>query len=93
MNRPLEPVLMNWDEIISVTDAVQRTGRSEATIRPYCRRHGIARQSCSNAPLEISLIGLEMVLHGDIEALEALRDGRRSEPNVERYLRHLGFIR
>jgi hypothetical protein len=85
------PVLMVWDEVIDMSTAVRSTGKSSSTIRRLCRRHGLARQTYSNAPLEISIVGLEMALHGDTEALELLRQGRRTDERVLRYLRHMGF--
>ena len=88
--KPL-PVLMRRDEVIALKRAVVHSGKSEATIRRWCKAHGIARQSGPAAPLEISLLALEMVLHADLEALELLRNGERSNPIVRRYVDHLGL--
>lgn len=85
------PVLMRRDEIITLKRAAHHAGRSAKTIRRWCQEHGIARQSSSSAPLEISLLALEMLLHGDLEALEMLRAGQRSAAEVRRYVDHLGL--
>lgn len=85
------PLLMKATEIIGVKRAVDLCGKSENTIRRLSRRYGLARQTSPAAPLEISRVGLEMVLHGDFEALELLRQGRRQEPPVRRYFDFLGL--
>lgn len=87
----LAPVLMKRDEILNIARAADRAKRSTDTIRRWCRDFGIARQSAPGAPLEISALALEMVLHGDHEALEKLRAGERSAPEVKRYIDHLGI--
>lgn len=84
-------VLMHRDEVIPLKRAMDHSGKSEPTIRRWCRAYGIARQSGRSAPLEISILGLEMVLHADFEALEALRAGDRASPLVRRYVDHLGL--
>ncbi len=85
------PVLMRRAEIISMSEAVRRTGKTDKTLRKLCRRYGICRQTGENAPLEISAPGLEMVMHGFLDALELLRDGNRTDPKVARVFRHLGL--
>ncbi|KAA3500257.1 hypothetical protein DXM26_20540 [Agrobacterium tumefaciens] len=87
----LAPILMRRDEIINLKTAVHVTGRSEKTIRVWCRDFGIGVQSCAGAPLEISAPALEMVRHGDFVALRLLRDGRRTHPRVLRVFEHLGL--
>lgn len=87
------PILMHPDEVLNLAHAAHHAGRSPGTIRRWCRQHGIARQSGPNAPLEISLLGLEMLRHDDIEALELLRAGKRNDPDVRRYVDHLGLPR
>lgn len=82
---------MRADEIISLKEAVFSSGMSESTIRRLCRIHGIARQTTGSAPLQISRVALEMVLHGDLEALQKLRDGKRNEPEVRRYIEFVGL--
>jgi hypothetical protein len=74
------PLLIPRDEIIPLKRAVDDTGRSADTIRGYNRKHCIARETCPNAPLEISAVALQMVIHGDYEALELLHRGERSHP-------------
>ncbi len=84
-------LLMKPGETIPIKKAVARTQRNDSTIRRWCSKHGIARQTSPNAPLEISILGLEMVLHADLDALELLRAGDRSHPDVLRYFDHLGL--
>ncbi|MGR9169591.1 hypothetical protein [Rhizobium sp. KDH_Rht_773_N] len=90
MLRP-SPILMRRSDIIALKQAVDRSGKSERTIRNWCRVYGIGRQSSPGAPLEISAPALEMVLHGDFEALEMLRNGDRNGQPVKRYFDHLGL--
>ncbi|WP_245509783.1 hypothetical protein [Rhizobium leguminosarum] len=85
------PILMRRSDIIALKTAVDRSGKSDRTIRNWCRFFGIGRQSSPGAPLEISAPALEMVLHGDLEALEMLRAGDRSGHQVRRYFDHLGL--
>lgn len=88
-NRP--PLLIPQDEIIPLKRAVTMTGKSPDTIRGYHRKHCIARQTSRNAPLEISIVALQMVLHDDHEALDLLHLGDRSHPRVVMYRRLLGL--
>lgn len=87
----LAPILMRKDEVVNLKTAVHATGRSEKTIRGWCRQYGIGVQACAGAPLEISSPALEMVRHGDFAALELLRKGRRDHPRVARFYDHLGI--
>ena len=87
----LAPILMRKDEIINLKTAVHVTGRSEKTIRNWCKEFGLGVQPCPGAPLEISAPALEMVRHGDVAALELLREGKRSHPRVRRIFEHLGL--
>lgn len=85
------PILMRADDIIALKTAVHRTGKSEKTIRGWCKTFGIGTQACAGGPLEISAPALEMVRHGDVVALELLREGKRDHPRVSRYFDHLGI--
>jgi len=85
------PLLMRPHEIVGVKAAADFAGRSDKTIRRWIGSHGIARQSCANAPLDVHLPALLMVMHKDWPALEMLRAGRRSVPEVRRYFDFLGF--
>lgn len=87
----LAPILMRRDEIINLKTAVHVTGRSEKTIRGWCKNFAIGVQPCPGAPLEISAPALEMVRHGDFTALELLRRGQRDHPRVTRIFSHLGI--
>lgn len=87
----LAPILMRRDETINLKNAVHVTGRSEKTIRNWCHEFGIGVQACPGAPLEISAPALEMLRHGDMVALELLRQGKRDHARVRRYFDHLGL--
>lgn len=85
------PVLMRRSEVINMAEAVHRTGRSSKTITKYCRDHGISRQTSPGAPIEISAPALEMVIAGQLDVLELLREGNRSDPRVSRIFDLLGI--
>lgn len=91
MLRPTQAVLMYPEEILDVKSACNLTGKSDKTIRRWCNRFGIARQSMASAPLEISAPALMLVLYGCHDALERLRIGDRSHPDTVRMLSHLGL--
>jgi len=63
------PILMHRSDIITLKETVHRTGKTGRTLRNWCKLFGISRQTNSGAPIEISAPALEMVMHGDIEAL------------------------
>lgn len=67
------PVLMRPGEIITLKEAVYRTGKNEKTIRRWCKEDGIGRRSSPGAPWEISAVALEAKCYGDAEAIEELR--------------------
>ncbi|WP_260690532.1 hypothetical protein [Rhizobium leguminosarum] len=85
------PILMRPDEIINLKSAIYHSGRDDKTLRKWCKEFGIGRQAKLGAPIEISAPALEMVIHGDVIALELLRNGNRSHPRVRRYFDHLGL--
>lgn len=85
------PILMKAQDVIPLKTAALETGKSDKTLRAWVRDFGIGRQSGPSAPIEISHPALEMVLHGDMAALELLRVGDRSSPRVVRFFRHLGI--
>lgn len=84
------PVLMRPDDICDIKFAAHYSRRDSKTIRRWCKKHGIGRQSGPRAPIEISRVALEMVLQGDWEALELLRYGKRTHPDVILYFDHIG---
>lgn len=84
------PILMRPDDIICLKEAAHRARRTEKTTSTLCKEFRICRQTVPGAPIEISAPALEMVLHGDPEALELLRRGRRDHPRVRIYFDHLG---
>ncbi|QKC81524.1 hypothetical protein [Mesorhizobium sp. NZP2077] len=83
-------VLMRRDEIFSVSQAAHYAKRTEKTIRGWVKNDGIGRQAKKGGPIEISRIALLMVLQNDEVALELLRNGERSHPDVLRYIREIG---
>ena len=82
---------MQPQDIIFLSRAAEKTRKNERTIRRWCQRYGIGRQSGPNAPWEISAPALEMVVYNDMDALELLRGGERCAPQVRRYFDHLGI--
>lgn len=93
VDRPRGPsgLLIRRDETMLIWEAAAHSGKSEKTIRRWCTKYGIARQSAPNAPLQISRIGLEMVLHGDWPALERLLSGDREHHLVRWYRVFVGL--
>ncbi len=85
------PVLMRRDECLDIKRAADHAGKCDRTIRRWIKRHGIGRQSADGGPFDVSLPALEMVMHGDLYALELLRAGQRAAPEVRRYLDFLGL--
>ena len=85
------PILMKPDEIINLKEAAHRARRTEKTASAMCKEFRISRQTMPGAPLEISAPALEMVLHGDAEALELFRQGKRHHVRVRHYFDHLGI--
>ena len=86
------PVLMLPEEIIGMKRAEYLTGRNSRTVRKICLRHGIGLHLEPNAPWDISAPGLVLVMHGDLEGLEALRDGDRDHPRVRRAIDHASLV-
>lgn len=85
------PILMRPDEVINLKEARHRLRRTDKTTRKICRQFAISRQAFPSGPLEISAPALEMVIHGDMAALELLRQGRRDSLRVIRYFEFLGI--
>lgn len=82
-----DPILSLPGETCPLKIAAHRAGKNERTIRRWCKQYGIGMQPSPGAPIEVNTIALEMVMHGDTDALELLRDGQRSHPRVIRYLK------
>lgn len=85
------PILCRPDETIGLREASDYAGRSEKTVKLWCRRDGIGHRSGPGGSYRVNLIALEMVIHGDREALELLRRGDRTSERVLRYFDHLGI--
>ncbi|MCV3734989.1 hypothetical protein OCK02_02140 [Rhizobium sp. TRM96647] len=90
LERPV-PILMLPSEIMRIGDAAFYARRNEKTIRRWVRQYGIGRNTGRTAPIEVSRPALDMVLAGDYAALEMLRDGDRSSPEVARYFEMAGL--
>ncbi|WP_188907104.1 hypothetical protein [Aureimonas endophytica] len=80
------PFLMTREEAVPLKEAARRSGLSVDTIRRLHKRHGIGRQMAPRSPIEVSFLALLMLQHGDLAALELLRNGQRENERVSRYL-------
>lgn len=90
MTPPL-PILIRPDEALDIKSAAEHSRRSTKTIRRWIKGHAIGCQPLDGGRWSVSLLALEMVAHGDLAALELLRAGQRSAPEVRRYLEFLGL--
>jgi hypothetical protein len=82
-------ILIPYDvrEAISVACAARIAGKSETTVRTWCRRHHIGRHV--GGAWAVSRVALAMLLEGDLDALAAYHDGARAqyEPVARHYSR------
>ncbi|HTM77230.1 MAG TPA: hypothetical protein VL133_06335 [Devosia sp.] len=85
------PLLMRRDEVISIKRAAGHAMCSPDTVRRWYHDDGIGRQAGPNAPVQISIVALEMRMCGDWTALDAYLAGDRANPLVTRYFDHLGL--
>lgn len=83
-------VFIRPDERIGIREACELAGKSDRTIRTWCKQYGIGRVPMSGGALVISRPALNMVLQDDPEALELLRSGDRSHPLVRRHFTETG---
>lgn len=85
-------VLVPYDprEACSLASAAARAGKSETTIRNWCREHGIGRRIVGGV-WAVSKPALEMLLDGDQAALLAYHGGDRSSPLVCPYFERVGL--
>ncbi|MCC2612627.1 helix-turn-helix domain-containing protein [Neorhizobium petrolearium] len=83
------PILIKNGEEINIKQACHLTGKTDKTIRKWCKWYGIGG-AMHGAPIRISAPGLWMVFHGDPAALELLRAGKRNHPRVLRYFNDVG---
>lgn len=91
MDDPMaSPVFIRPAERIGIREACDFAGKSDRTIRTWCRRFGIGRVSMAGGPLIISLPALNMIMQDDPEALELLRAGDRESPLVRRHFIETG---
>lgn len=91
-DQPLPPILVRRDEAINVGEAMRLTGLSDKHVRRLFEQYKLGAKTDKNGPLRISGPAMLMAFHGDLVALELLRDGRRDHPLVARYYRELGYI-
>lgn len=84
-------MLMTRTEAVGFKEASQLTGLSVRTLRRMNSVHEIGRQATPHAPIELSYPALVMLQHGDVEAVELLRAGRRDNPRVRQYLDLIGL--
>lgn len=85
------PLLFSSDEAVGLKEAAFIARRSVDTVRRWYDEHGIGRQAGPGAPIEISVVALQMVLHGDFGALDLLKAGDRSNPRVRQYIEFVGL--
>lgn len=85
------PIIIRKGEAIGMKRAEDMTSYDAKTITKWCKELGIGVHSCSSAPWRISAPALVMVFHGDAQALELLRLGKRHHPRVSRYFDELGI--
>jgi hypothetical protein len=82
-------ILIPYDvrEAISVAGAAKIAGKSQTTIRGWCRRHHTGRRIAG--AWAVSRVALQMFLDGDLETLAAYHDGARAqyEPVARHYCR------
>jgi len=91
----LRPLWIPKAEAMTVQQALHVFGNeyslSEDTLRRLVKRFRLANQTLPGAPLRISGPGLAMVLDGDHNALDLLRQDDRQHVDVVRYFRRLGI--
>lgn len=76
--RPFDPA-----EAIRITKAATLAGKSERTIRNWCRERHIGRRLAGQ--WAVSVVALDMLLAGDDEGLDAYLAGDRSSARVMSY--------
>lgn len=85
------PIIIRKGECIGMKEAEDLSGASGKSIARYCKAFGIGAHAHGGGPWRISAPALVMVIHGDIQALELLRSGKREHPRVTRYFNELGI--
>lgn len=94
-DRRLRPLHIPRIEAMTLKQAVHAFwddyGLSADTIRRLVKEYRLANQTMPGAPLRISAPGLAMVLDGDHDALELLRQDDREHEDVRRYFTRLGI--
>jgi hypothetical protein len=76
--RPFDPA-----EAIRITKAATLAGKSERTIRNWCRERHIGRRIAGQ--WAVSVVALDMLLAGDDEGLNAYLAGDRSSARIVSY--------
>lgn len=91
MSQPsIKPIFIRPAERIGIREACAHAGKTDRTIRTWCKQFGIGRVPMAGGALVISLPALNMVMENDPEALELLRQGDRSHPIVRRHFSETG---
>jgi hypothetical protein len=70
-------------EAISVTEAAERAGKTDRTIRNWCLDHQIGRRIAGH--WAVSAPALDMLLAGDNDGLQAYLAGDRTSDRVVSY--------
>jgi len=73
----------NPGEAIRITKAATLAGKSDRTIRNWCRERHIGRRIAGQ--WAVSVVALDMLLAGDHESLESYLAGDRSSERVVSY--------
>jgi Helix-turn-helix domain len=82
-DEPKVLIPFNLEEAIPLKEAAARAGRSESTIKNWCRDHHIGRRV--GGVWMVSRVALSMFLDGDRKALIAYLSGERSSDRVKPY--------
>ncbi|WP_427026555.1 hypothetical protein ACP4J4_20270 (plasmid) [Aureimonas ureilytica] len=79
-------------EAFELKEIMRRTGGrvSESTLRRWNAKYGISRQAGRNAKHEFSIVAVVILQHGDIDALELLREWKRTDPRLAPYFHASG---
>jgi hypothetical protein len=79
------------EEAMEVHLAAIETGKTERTIRNWCRDHGIGRRNLAGGPWSVSRVALAMFLDGNANALSAYLMGKRQSGLVRPYYERAGL--
>jgi hypothetical protein len=83
------PILAPQNEWVALKTACDHADRKDRAMREWVRRFGIGRQSSKYGSIQVHLPALEAVMADDLEVLELIRAGDRSDPRVRRIYEYL----